>query len=204
MGKSLRRHTGIGIVLSSIALIGTWGSVQWIPLWVDQLTGGTVPGAKANAHIISSLGATMGSLLAPMVLGRLNRRTSYTILCVLSLLVCGLLFRTQTGYTMPFLVMVFATGACTAAFYGWFPLYLPELFPTRVRATGQGLCFNSGRIIAAAGALASGALVHVLPDWINGRLTIYAAVPSRKLIPARTRAFLTFISEWLPGKAQSA
>ena len=49
--------------------------------------------------------------------------------------------------------------------------------------------------------LESGALVHVLPDWINGRLTIYAAVPSRKLIPARTRAFLTFISEWLPGQA---
>ena len=160
LGKTLRRRTLIGIVLSSIALIGTWGSVQWIPLWVDQLTGGTVPGAKANAHIISSLGATVGSLLAPMLLGHLNRRTSYTILCVLSLLVCALLFRTQTQYTTQFLVMVFGAGACTAGFYGWFPLYLPELFPTRVRATGQGLCYNAGRIIAAAGALTSGALVQ--------------------------------------------
>jgi len=160
LGKTLRNRTLIGIVLSSIALIGTWGSVQWIPLWVDQLTGGTVPGAKANAHIISSLGATVGSLLAPMLLGRLNRRTSYTILCVLSLVVCALLFRTQTQYTTQFLVMVFGAGACTAAFYGWFPLYLPELYPTRVRATGQGLCYNAGRIIAAAGALTSGALVQ--------------------------------------------
>jgi hypothetical protein len=50
-------------------------------------------------------------------------------------------------------------GASTAAFYGWLPLYLPELFPTRVRATGQGLSFNSGRILAAVGALSIGQLM---------------------------------------------
>ncbi len=44
-------------------------------------------------------------------------------------------------------------GCVTAAFYGWLPLYLSELFPTRVRATGQGLSFNSGRVLAACGAL---------------------------------------------------
>lgn len=159
LGKTLRNRTLTGIVLSSVALIGTWGSVQWIPLWADQLTGGAVPGAKAKAHMISSLGAMAGSLIAPILLGGISRRTSYTILCVLSLIVCGVLFRTQTQYTLNFLTLVFAAGACTAAFYGWFPLYLPELFPTRVRATGQGLCYNSGRIIAAGGALASGELV---------------------------------------------
>ena len=44
-------------------------------------------------------------------------------------------------------------------FYGWLPLYLPELFPTRIRATGQGLCYNSGRILAAVGAIVQGKLV---------------------------------------------
>jgi hypothetical protein len=50
-------------------------------------------------------------------------------------------------------------GGLTASFYGWLPLYLPELFPTRVRATAQGFCFNFGRIIAAIGALQTGALM---------------------------------------------
>jgi len=50
-------------------------------------------------------------------------------------------------------------GGTTTAFYGWFPLYLPELFPTRVRATGQGVSYNSGRILAAVGALTQGKLV---------------------------------------------
>ena len=42
--------------------------------------------------------------------------------------------------------------------------------------------------------LRSGALVHLVPEWIFGRFTIYAALPSRKLLPARTRAFLDFFS----------
>jgi MFS family permease len=57
-----------------------------------------------------------------------------------------------------FLVIVFLAGAITAAFYGWLPLYLPELFRTRVRATGQGFGFNFGRIIAAIGVLQLGPL----------------------------------------------
>jgi hypothetical protein len=41
----------------------------------------------------------------------------------------------------------------TASFYGWLPLYLPELFRTRVRATGQGFSFNFGRVLAAIGVM---------------------------------------------------
>ncbi|MGP1630101.1 MAG: LysR family transcriptional regulator [Giesbergeria sp.] len=46
--------------------------------------------------------------------------------------------------------------------------------------------------------LATGALVHVLPDWILSRYTIYAALPSQRMLPARTRAFLDFVSEQAP------
>ena len=59
-----------------------------------------------------------------------------------------------TDYTAGFLVMSFIVGGASAAFYGWLPLYLPELFPTRVRATAQGIAFNFGRILAAVGSIA--------------------------------------------------
>jgi len=152
-------RTLIGLVLASVALIGTWASVQWIPLWADQLTGGLIPQAKANAQMISALGAITGSLLAPILLGRVLRRWGYFILCALSLGTSAFLFRTQTAYSGVFLVAVYFTAAATASFYGWLPLYLPELFPTRMRATGQGVCFNMGRIFAAVGAMMSGQLV---------------------------------------------
>jgi MFS family permease len=154
LGKTL-----VGIALASVALIGTWGSVQWLPLWADQMTGGEVHAAKALTQILASVGAIVGSLLGALMAGRFGRRPAYFVLCLLSLGLCAWLFRGINHYGATFLILVTLVGATTAAFYGWLPLYLPELFPTRVRATGQGLCYNSGRILAAVGALTQGQLV---------------------------------------------
>jgi MFS family permease len=156
---ALRRSTLLGITFASIALIGTWGSVQWLPLWADQLTGGKIPSAKAVTLMTGGVGAIVGCVIGALFAGRFGRRPAFFGLCLLSLLVCGCLFRFVHDYNAVFLILVLFVGGITAAFYGWMPLYLPELFPTRVRATGQGLCYNSGRIFAAAGALAQGQLV---------------------------------------------
>ncbi|MBI2948843.1 MAG: MFS transporter [Verrucomicrobia bacterium] len=157
--KPLLINTVLAIGFASIALIGTWGSVQWLPLWADQMTGGKVPAAKAMTQILSGVGAIIGCFIGPWIGGRMGRRPAYFILCLGSLISCGFLFRTVSEYNALFLITVGVVGCVTAAFYGWFPLYLPELFPTRVRATGQGLSYNFGRILAAAGALGQGQLV---------------------------------------------
>ena len=155
----LLKHTLLGIVFASVALIGTWGSVQWIPFWVDQMTGGTMPAAKANVHMASAWGAIVGSIAGPLVGGKIGRRPAFFGLCLLSLATCQFLFRYFDTYTTSLIITVFFAGLFTAAFYGWFPLYLPELFPTKVRATGQGVSYNTGRVFAAAGAVAGGTLV---------------------------------------------
>jgi SHS family sialic acid transporter-like MFS transporter len=155
----LIKATLLAISFASVALIGTWGSVQWLPLWADQLTAGKVPSAKALTQILSGVGAIFGCFLGALAAGKMGRRPAFFGLCLLSLLLCGFLFRFVGEYGPMFLILVTLVGGATAAFYGWLPLYLPELFPTRVRATGQGLCFNSGRILAAGGALTQGQLV---------------------------------------------
>jgi MFS transporter, SHS family, sialic acid transporter len=108
---------------------------------------------------VMSLGAIVGCFLGPWVGARLGRRPAYFGLCTASLLSCAVLFRTVTSFGPGFIVGAFVAGAATAAFYGWLPLYLPELFPTRSRATGQGLSYNAGRVFAAVGALTQGRLV---------------------------------------------
>ena len=50
----------------------------------------------------------------------------------------------------------FAFGLVGVIYFGWLPLYLPELFPTHARALGAGISFNFGRILTAAGVLAAG------------------------------------------------
>jgi MFS family permease len=157
----LRRTTLLGLLFASIALIGTWGSVQWLPAWADQLTQGRVQNAKALTQMLIAGGAVLGCLIAPLLGSRTGRRPAYFILCLGSLVACAYLFRCVNRYDGLFQMMVFVVGITTASFYGWLPLYLPELFPTRVRATGQGLCYNFGRIIAAAGALQMGRLLQL-------------------------------------------
>jgi hypothetical protein len=67
-------------------------------------------------------------------------------------------YLTQTAVNGTFFTLAFFMGAITASFYGWLPLFLPEIFRTSVRATGQGFAYNFGRILAAVGVLQLGNL----------------------------------------------
>jgi MFS family permease len=143
--------------LSGVALLGTWGTVQQAPPWSGSLEGAPAT-ASSQVQIWSSIGAVAGTILAALLADILGRRLTYTLLCLGSLIIVPTLFLASTSFSAVFLVIVFLAGAITAAFYGWLPLYLPELFRTRVRATGQGFGYNFGRIIAAVGVLQLGNL----------------------------------------------
>lgn len=147
--------TVMAICFASVALLGTWGAVQKIPAWVGGMPSKT-PHAMGITQILSGVGAIVGCLLAPMIAAALNRRMAYFLLCLGSLVTCQWMFRGFHDYTYGLMVMTFIVGGISAAFYGWLPLYLPELFPTRVRATAQGIAFNFGRIAAGAGAIYGG------------------------------------------------
>ena len=159
---ALLRNTLLAICFASVALIVTWGIVQWIPLWADKLaqdSGAHDNKVKAVTQLWLSFGAVVGSLAAPLFGLRFNRRTVYFCLCLTSLIICQVMFHQFITLTSGFFVIAGLVGMFTASFYGWLPQYLPELFPTRARATGQGLSFNFGRILAAMGAWHMGDLM---------------------------------------------
>jgi SHS family sialic acid transporter-like MFS transporter len=155
----------LAIVFASVPLLATWGAVQKIPSWVAKLPADhAVDRPSAVAGMLLGAGAIVGCLIAPLVGARLGRRPAYFLLCLFALIGCGVLFRGMHRLDGTFWLMTFVVGGLSAAFYGWLPLYLPELFPTRFRATAQGLAYNSGRVLAAAGALAGGQLVALWGD----------------------------------------
>ena len=156
---ALIKMTLLGTVFAGVALIGSWGSVQWLPLWADQMAGPDMPKAKAWTQVIGGIGSVIGCLFGSWLGGKLGRRPAYFFLCLGSLVCCAWLFRGVDTYGPLFLTLCFLVGTTTAAFYGWLPLYLPELFPTRVRATGQGIAFNAGRVFAAVAAVQMGTLM---------------------------------------------
>jgi hypothetical protein len=167
----LRGSTIAGILMVSVVFVGTWGAVQWIPAWIGKLAGKGNPRAGAMAMVILSTGACVSTFVAPLLLSNLRRRLSYQLLCLFALAATVWIYRTPADWSgvmlfgiFPWVMAakVFTLGMAATAFFGFFPLYLPELFPTRVRATGQGICYNTGRIVAIPFVLLSGELVKHL------------------------------------------
>jgi SHS family sialic acid transporter-like MFS transporter len=192
-GPRWLNRTLLAIGLAGVALIGTWCTVQNIPPWVSKMTRSqyeaeniaqgqpktmttaqaeVVNARKSTAQVVSALGAIVGCLVAPFLGAVLSRKIAYFLLCAGSLAACSWLFRgfNPTEFTMLFQFVIFLAGLFTASFYGWLPLYLPELFPVRIRATGQGIAFNFGRVLAAVGALYIGDLTNLFKDFPNGGL----------------------------------
>jgi MFS family permease len=157
--RQLWRRMILAILLCSVVLIGTWSLVQWLPLWAGKLAGDAAPKARAWTQAWSALGAMIGSVAGAWLAVKCGRRLGYFILCAGSLASCLAIFGGTASYGPHFLALTFLAGGITAAFYGLLPLYLPELFPTRVRATAQGLAYNFGRVLAALGALQMSALM---------------------------------------------
>ncbi|RBP45754.1 sugar transport protein [Roseimicrobium gellanilyticum] len=152
---TIRKNLLIGATLAGIALLGTWGAAQHAPKWSGSLNlHGTSPvEVKAYTQLATAFGACVITLLTPVLADILNRRLTYLLCCILAMASSITFFQTNTEIGTWFFISAFLMGGLTASFYGFFPLYLPELFPTAVRATGQGFCFNVGRIIAAVGGL---------------------------------------------------
>ncbi len=167
----------LGALISGIPLLATWGAVQWAPTWAHRLGQDAVQAGEATSDQVrfwkdytqlgSAFGAVVGSLGGALLAGWIGRRIAYVLLCLLSLGSVLLFYRGNSTVDGFFLATVFLAGACSAAFYGWLPLYLPELFPTRVRATGQGFGFNFGRILAAVGVLQVPVLMGDPPDYAS-------------------------------------
>jgi MFS transporter, SHS family, sialic acid transporter len=175
-GTSMQGAIGrmlFGAALSGVALLGTWGSTQWAPSWSAQLVERVTVEQRDALGLIGqypreftliflSIGAVVGTIVAALTGDWLGRRITYFLLCLTSLLAVFGFFQLQSRYDGMFLMNSFLLGAISASFYGWLPLYLPELFATRIRATGQGFSFNFGRIISAVGALQVGALLSIV------------------------------------------
>ncbi len=172
-GNDILRKMLLGAGLASVALLGTWGSTQWAPRWVtEQFKPDPALHAKEWTLFWLSVGAIVGTMAAALSAGRFGRRITYTALCIASIGGALLLYQCNQAYSPFFLFSAFIAGAATASFYGFFPLYFPELFPTAVRATGQGFAFNFGRIIAAIGGLQTATLM----SFFNGSFAMAGSV----------------------------
>jgi hypothetical protein len=113
--------------------------------------------------MIRSGGGMLGSLLGGLIASVLGRRLSYFLISLLALFTSTYIFTRLDPLVDPtFPYWVFILGFISIVYFGWLPLFLPELFPTRVRSTGSGVSFNTGRVVAGVVVLSAGFLLDLL------------------------------------------
>lgn len=162
------RLTILGVFLGTIPLLGGWASGQRLVPWAGQfadLEGLT--NLKAWTQTAQAAGAVIGSLGGGWLACALGKRFSYFLISLFSLGLSLAIFLRMTPAHPAFLWACFALGLVSTSFYGWLPYFIPELFPTRIRATGAGISYNLGRVFSAAAILASTALTSVFAGDIG-------------------------------------
>lgn len=161
--KDLLKTTIVGSILAFVAVFGLWGATNWTPTLVRQLLSPRhLDPASVNRYVsyaVMSLNA--GSLIGYLAFGpiadRIGRRGAFFIMCLGSLIMLPMTFFTPKEYTT-LLWLLPLLGFFNNGIFSGFPIYLPELYPTSIRATGVGFCFNIGRILAATGPFIKGSL----------------------------------------------
>lgn len=160
----LLKYTLAGIALGTIPLLGAWGAQKWILPWAGEV--GAKIGLdrlKADTQTMWAIGASIGSLCGGWLATKFGRRTTYFAVSLFSLALAQWIFqRLQPSQGPEFMVPVFLLGLIATVYFGWLPLFLPEMFPTRVRATGSGVSFNSGRIISAIAILSITGIIETM------------------------------------------
>jgi MFS family permease len=171
------RDTAVGTALAFVAVVGLWGATNWTPSIIHELLrpqhlSAAVVARRVSYAVMSlNVGAILGYLLGPLIAESWNRRGLFLLMMLGSALSLPATFLSISSYTgilwwLPFL------GFFSNGMFSGFPVYFPEIFPTRIRATGAGFCFNAGRILAAGGPFLTGYLVIRLGTFARAASSI--------------------------------
>jgi MFS family permease len=190
----LRRATVGGLALCLVTLVTWWGTNAFLPFVAAFLAGpGATPAAIAGnityASTMFNLGGLAGAL-ATIPLARLGRRPLFALYFSGAVISIAVTFAPGWDPTTR-MRLLFLDGLTVFGVNGAYSFYLPELFPTRLRGTGAGFCFNTGRYVAALGPFVVGHALAVVA-------TPMEAIRWVALVPLVGLALVPFVVETAP------
>lgn len=179
-----RKRALLGMILCVAGVVGLWGVGFFSPelvssamdasLRAEGLSGAELGKAKAqwSAYnlIVQNLGAFFGMLAFSRLAQGIGRKKAFAIGFVCAF--AATVFFFQFFKSKSDIWMSGVMGFAQLSLFAGFAIYLPELFPTRLRSTGTSFCYNVGRFIAASGPFTLGVLqsnlanaaVRILPE----------------------------------------
>jgi MFS family permease len=203
---ALRRRTFSGLAMALVALTMWWSCNAFIPVVANGLAEVEATarnlgpeqrvalreGWKALSTNAFNLGGLIGTLLTVPISKWFGRRVMFGVYFAASAVAIVAAFVPDLPPETR-LYMYFPIGLAVFGVFGSFTYYLPELFPTRLRSSGAGLCYNAGRVFAAAGPFLVGAIAsRGGVDALQAALGVLAWVA---VAPAAGLLLLPFVVE---------
>jgi MFS family permease len=162
-----RRLTVVAFLMSTATTLGWWGISTWVPPYVASVAARQgLPAARwaSLAGMAYNAGAICGYVLLGFLADAWGRKPVVIAWFGLALLFTPVLF--LWTHDLSLLLVVCAVNAMfSLGQYTWCSTWLPEAFPTRIRATAVSFCFNAPRFVAFLGPLFAGTLITYFGDY---------------------------------------
>ena len=187
-----------GLGMAVVALVTWWSCNAFMPVVANGLAAATAAaqglGAdaarrlgedwKALATNCFNLGGLLGTLLTVPIAKSVGRKPMYALYYTLAgVAIMGTFGAPISDHAR--LYAYFFVGLTVFGVFGSFTYYLPELYPTRLRGTGAGFCYNAGRLVAAGGPFLVGSIASRGTDALGAALKVLfwvGAVPFAGLL----------------------
>jgi MFS family permease len=164
---AVRSRLIVTLLMSLSVTFGYWGVSSWAPSYVGSLANSAgLPAQRwvALAGLMQNLGALGGYFAFGFLADTLGRKPTTALFYLMSLLLTPVVFLWVSDLQL--LLLAFAAyGFFVQGLFSWMPIWLPELYPTRMRATAIAFCFNAPRLISWVGPLIAGSLVVSLGGY---------------------------------------
>jgi MFS family permease len=170
----VRRRTVIIFLMSLTTTLAWWGISSWVPPYVASvaakagLPGGIWAGYTGMAY---NAGAIAGYISLGFLADRFGRKPIAMAFFAAAFVMTPVLFLWTSDLDM-LLLAAAVNGFFTLGQYSWMPVWMPELFPTSVRATGVAFGFNAPRFVAFVGPLIAGTLIADFGGFGNAAVTV--------------------------------
>lgn len=169
-GESRWRKAALfGMILCVAGVVGLWGVGVFSPELVNGVINRQLAGVPAEQlagkkfiwtginMVMQQIGCFFGMMAFTRAAQRFGRKPSFIVAFIAAFVSTALVFK-YLNETWHIFVFIPIMGFCQLALFAGFAIYLPELFPTRLRSTGVSFCYNVGRFVAASGPFTLGVL----------------------------------------------
>lgn len=176
-GQENRTNLVVGTLVFGSVLIGLWGIFSWLPTWVQSLlhVGQDGQQERGITMMLLGMGGIVGGVVSGFLIKALGVRKTLIITFSGLILSCCVLFLTNAGFGKIIYVEMAVLSLFFGISQGSLSSYIPLLFPTQIRATAAGFCFNVGRFFTATAVFFVGALVSALGGFSQALLTFSVA-----------------------------